>query len=172
MPTIEQIRHHEQDPFQLERQKSAESTITSAPAAPEKIVAPHLVAEVPKQSQASLEQQRELNKHFANKKEDDDEASSDTRVVAQSDPRQSARDLVARHREPGDEFGEGMDGDFVPDSQRGAGIDTPPPPSWMADAVFDGWNEKRRRAEAAGEIHTDTHKAPAKAAAGSKKENT
>ncbi len=172
MPTIEQIRHHDQDPFQQEQLKSAETTTVSAPAAPEKIVAPHIVAEVPQQTAASREQQRELNLHFANEKEDDDKANSDTRVVAQSDPRQSARDLVARHREPGDQFREGMDGDFFPDSERAAGIDTPPPPSWMADAVFDGWHEKRRRAEATGEIHTDTHKDPAKAAAGSKKENT
>lgn len=129
---------------QLERKQ--ESQVTAPVMAPfeKEAVAPHMLAELPQQTEAPRETLVRLFEHYTESGGGGDEAL-DTNTVAQADPRQGARDLLPRTVEVGDSIRDGMAADFVHDSAIVAGeLDTHPGSPGQVDQA-DGWSERRRR---------------------------
>lgn len=167
MPTLLEIQRKEPDPFGEDRHEEGQPNSAFATSAEQseaqarraegahgpalerpvqaEAVAPHLLAELPQQSEVPKETLTRLFVHLAQKDEGGDE-ETDMRVVAQPDPRQTSRDLVPHYIEVGDSIRDGMAADFIHDSAiAAADLDTPPGP-----ADWDGWAERRKRIQIRG----------------------
>lgn len=136
----QQLKVQAEKQAQQERMKESElSAPIQTPFAKES-VAPHMLAELPQQTEASRETLMRLFEHYTESDEEDEVV--DTNTVTQGDPRQGARDLLPRVIEVGDSIRDGMAADFVHDSAIVAGeLDTHAHP----DSQVDVWGERRRR---------------------------
>ncbi len=127
---------------QEQQERRHESQVTAPLMAPfeKEAVAPHMLAELPQQTEASRETMVRLFEHYT--ESDGEDEAVDINTVAQTDPRQGSRDILPRVIEVGDSIRDGIAADFVHDSAIVAGeLDTHPAPTDQAD----GWGERRRR---------------------------
>ena len=140
----QQRKQQAEEQAQHERQKESQETAPIQTPFEKQSVAPHMLAELPQQTEASRETLMRLFEHYTDNDEEDEVV--DTNTVTQGDPRQGARDLLPKVIEVGDSIRDGMAADFVHDSAIVAGeLDTHPRPSSQADSQVDGWGERRRR---------------------------
>lgn len=140
----QQLKQLAEKQAQQERMKESEATAPIQTPFEKEAVAPHMLAELPQQTEASRETLMRLFEHYTDNDEEDE--AVDTNTVTLGDPRQGARDLLPRVIEVGDSIRDGMAADFVHDSAIVAGeLGTHPRPSSQADSQLDGWGERRRR---------------------------
>ena len=128
---------------QEQQERRHESQVTAPVMAPfeKEAVAPHMLAELPQQTEASRETMVRLFEHYT--ESDGEDEAVDVNTVAQTDPRQGSRDILPRVIEVGDSIRDGIAADFVHDSAIVAGaLATHPAPT----AQPAGWAERRRRA--------------------------
>lgn len=144
MPTLKESKRNEQDLFRAAAQKASDRTdpALASPVEREKL-APHFLAEVPQQSQAPAEALARLFEHYAEKGAQD-EATAGGAAVAPDALREKAREIAVADALASGLIRDGMEGDFIKDSAIvAADLDTHTSP----DADWDGFAERRRRAE-------------------------